>query len=141
MMKSPAKSIGQKAAENHITAVREAGGPFVTAADRTRMPMLFSDPNLPGNPIIYTNESFLLLTGYDQDEVLGQDCYFLMGPETDPNARSQIEASFSGGFYDGHAEIRYYRKDGSSFWAIVFNGPVLDARGDVTHHFISFRRR
>ncbi len=138
MPKSGVKSMGQKAAENHIAAVREAGGPFVTAADRTRMPMLFSDPNLPGNPIIYANESFLTLTGYDREEVLGQSSDFLMGPETDPDARTQIEASFSGGFYDGHAEIRYYRKNRSTFWAVVFNGPVLDARGDVTHHFVSF---
>ncbi len=138
MQNTGTKSIGQRAAENHITSVREAGGPFVTAADRTRMPMLFSDPNLPGNPIIYANESFLSLTGYEREEVLGQDCYFLMGPETDPDARAQIEASFGGGFYDGHAEICYYRKNRSTFWAIVFNGPVLDAPGNVTHHFVSF---
>lgn len=138
MLKSAIKSTGQKAAENHITAVRDAGGPFVTAADRTRMPMLFSDPNLPGNPIIYANEAFLKLTGYEREEVLGQECNFLMGPETDPNARAQVEASFSGGVYDGHAEVLYYRRDRSTFWAIVFNGPVLDAHGNVTHDFISF---
>ncbi len=138
MPKKGIKSIGQAAAENRITAVREEGGPFVTAADRTRMPMLFSDPNLPGNPIIYVNESFLSLTGYEREEVLGQDCYFLMGPETDPGAQAQIEASFTGGFYDGHAEIRYYRKNRSTFWAVIFNGPVLDARGNVSHHFVSF---
>ena len=62
----------------------------------------------------------------------------MMGPETDPDAREQIDASFSAGFYDGHAEVRYYHKDGSSFWAIIFQGPALDAGGNVTHHFVSF---
>jgi PAS domain S-box-containing protein len=132
------KSKGQKTAENDISAARKAGGPFVTASDRIRMPMVFSDPNLPGNPIVYANKSFLSLTGYDRDDVLGQSSDFLMGPETDPDARAQIEASFSGGFYEGHTEIRYYRKDRSSFWAVVFNGPVLDVHGTVTHHFVSF---
>ena len=40
------KSLGQEAAEYEIAAVRHAGGPFVTAADKTRMPMIFSDPHL-----------------------------------------------------------------------------------------------
>lgn len=131
------KSQGQKAAEKHIDAVREAGGPFVTAADQTRMPMLFSDPHLPRNPIVYANQSFLSLTGYDRNEVLGQSYHFLMGPETDPDAQAQIEGSFTAGLFDGHPEVRYYRKDGSSFWAIVFIGPVLDAAGTVTQHFVS----
>jgi PAS domain S-box-containing protein len=132
------KSTGQEAAEDHISVTREAGGPFVAAADRTLMSMLFTDPNLPGNPIIYVNDSFLSMSGYTREEVLGHDCYFMMGAETDPEARAQIDASFSGGFYNGHPEVRYYHKDGSSFWAIIFQGPALDAAGNVTHHFVSF---
>ncbi len=134
----PVRSSAQKAAENHIAAVQQAGGPFVTAAEHTRMPMLFSDPHLPGNPIIYVNDSFLSLTGYDREAVLGQSYHFLMGPETDPNARAQIEAAFRSRLYGGYPEVRYYRKDHSSFWAVVFIGPVLDANGDVAQHFISF---
>jgi len=135
---SSLKSRGQKAAENHIAAVRDAGGPFVTAADQTRMPMLFSDPQLPGNPIIYANKSFLSLTGFERSEVLGQSYHFLMGPATDPDAQAQIEDTLSAGSFESHPEVRYYRKDGSSFWAIVFIGPVLDAAGKVTQHFVSF---
>jgi len=139
MPNSAVKSRGQKAAENHIASVRDAGGPFVTAADHTRMPMIFSDPHLPGNPIVYANQSFLSLTGYDRSEVLGKSYHFLMGPETDPASQAQIEDSFRAGLFDGHPdEVRYYRKDGRSFWAIVFIGPVLDVAGDVTQHFVSF---
>ncbi len=138
MPTSAVRSSAQKAAENHITAVQQAGGPFVTAAEHTRMPMLFSDPHLPGNPIIYVNDSFLSLTGYDREEVLGQSYHFLMGAETGPDARAQIEAAFRSRLYGGYPEVRYYRKDHSSFWAVVFIGPVLDANGDVAQHFISF---
>ncbi len=132
------RSSAQKAAENHITAVQQAGGPFVSAAEHTRMPMLFSDPHLPGNPIIYVNDSFLSLTGYDREEVLGKGYHFLMGAETDPGAQAQIEAAFRSRLYGGYPEVRYYRKDHSSFWAVVFIGPVLDADGDIVQHFISF---
>lgn len=138
MAESAMKSRGQEAAEHHIAAVQSAGGPFVAAAEHTRMPMVFSDPNLPGNPIIYANESFLALTGYSRAEVLGRSYHFLMGAETEPDARAQIDAFFRSGFYEGCPEVRYYHKNGSSFWAIVFIGPVLNAEGHVEQHFVSF---
>lgn len=138
MQTSVVKSAGQKAAEDRISTIRQAGGPFVTAAEKTRMPMLFSDPHLPGNPIVYVNESFLSLTGYDREEVLGQGYHFLMGAETDSDARAQIEAAFRSGLYCGYPEVRYYRKDGGSFWAVIFIGPVLGNKRRVDHHFVSF---
>ena len=137
-MPSAIKSQGQEAAEDHIAAVQSAGGPFVTAAESTRMPMLFSDPNLPGNPIVYANDSFLALTCYEREELLGKCYHVLMGSETEPDARETLDAFFKSGFYESCPEVRYYHKDGSSFWAIVFIGPVLDERGDVAQHFVSF---
>jgi antitoxin ParD1/3/4 len=44
LKKEENKSGEQKAADNQVTAMQKAGGPFVTAAERTRMPMVFSDP-------------------------------------------------------------------------------------------------
>ena len=38
-------------------------GPFVVAADTTRMAMVFADTKQPGNPRIFANDSFLSLTG------------------------------------------------------------------------------
>jgi PAS domain-containing protein len=43
------------------------------------MPIVFSDPRLPGNPIIFANDSFLALTGHERQEVLGQTYHFMMG--------------------------------------------------------------
>jgi putative addiction module CopG family antidote len=138
MPKEENESKEQKAAENHITALKGVGGPFVTLAERTRMPVVFSDPRLPGNPIIYANDSFLALTGYDREEVFGKSYHFLMGSDTDPAARAQIEAAFHDGFYSSYPEVRYYRKDGSKFWAIMFISPVLNENGAVVQHFASF---
>ena len=57
--------------------------PFVSAVRATRMPMLITDPHGPDNPIIFANAAFTKLTGYTRDEILGQNCRFLQGPETD----------------------------------------------------------
>jgi PAS domain S-box-containing protein len=137
MTKDENKSGEQKAAANRVTAMQKAGGPFVAAAERSRMPIVFSDPQIPGNPIIYANDSFLALTGFDREEVLGRSYHFMMGSGTDPAASAQIEAAFHDS-YDAYPEVRYYRKDGSEFWAVIFISPVFDENHTVVQHFASF---
>lgn len=72
--------------ERHIENVRQGGGMFVEAVRRTRMPMIVADATLPGNPIIFANPSFVELSGYTLDELLGQDPHFMNGEDTDPEA-------------------------------------------------------
>lgn len=131
------KSKEQRAAEGEVESLRQEGGPFVVAAEDTRMPMVFMDAKEPENRIIFANDSFLSLTGYERDEVLGHSFNFLMAQGTDPKALALVEAAFDGG--DEHsAEVRYRRKDGSEFWAALFISPVRDESGDVVQHFASF---
>ncbi|MCA1660884.1 MAG: PAS domain-containing protein [Novosphingobium sp.] len=128
------KDQDQKAAEAEVEEFKEELGPFVVAADTTRMPMVFTDAR-PDNPIIYANESFLKLTGYDRDEVLAQRFNFLLAEETDRNDLAEIAAAFAGKSDD--PEIRYRHKDGSEFCATIFVNPVKDADGKVVQHFVS----
>ena len=131
------KSEGQKAAEAEVESFRENLGPFVVAAETTRMAMVFTDATETGNPIIFTNDSFLALTGYGREEVLGQRFNFLMAHAADAEALARIEAEFEG-HSDGGSEILYRRKDGSEFWAALFICPVEDENGDVVQYFASF---
>jgi PAS domain S-box-containing protein len=89
------------------------------------MAMVFTDAKEPGHPIIFANDSFLSLTGYDREEVLGHSFNFLMARGADPKAVAQVEAAFKGSTDHG-SEMRYRRKDGSMFWAAIFISPVLD---------------
>lgn len=131
------RSTKQAAAEAEVQHFREELGPFVVAAEETRMPMVFTDAKEPGNPIIFANDSFLTLTKYTRDEVLGQSFNFLMARGTDKAALTQIEAEFTGDNHSG-SEIRYRRKDGSKFWASIFISPVRDENDEVIQHFASF---
>lgn len=131
------KSGAQKAAEAEVEGFRKDLGPFVVAAELTRMPMVFADAKVDGKPIIFANDSFLALTGCAREEVLGQSFNFLMARGADAEAVARIEAAFEGS-PDGDPEIRYRRNDGSVFWASVFVGPVRDDGGDVVQHFASF---
>lgn len=137
MLSIAIKSPEQKAAEAGVDGFRQDRGPFVVAAERTRMAMVFTDADAPGNPLIFANEAFLTLTGYSREEVLGQAFGFLLSRGDNQTANQRIEAAFAGES-GGHFEMHDRRKDGSKFWAAVIVCPVEDAAGRVGMHVSSF---
>jgi len=131
------KSNEQKGAEAEVESFRKDLGPFVVAAETTRMAMIFTDAKETGNPIIFANDSFLALTGYDREELLGRSINFLVDGGADPETLAQVDAVF-GDHTDSNAEICCRREDGSTFWAAIFGNPVRDKTGEVVQHFASF---
>ena len=89
------KSDQQIGAEAEVESFRKDLGPFVVAAETTRMAMVFTDATEPDNPIIFANDSFLSLTGYGRNELLGQRFDFLMANADNPEAPAQVEAVFA----------------------------------------------
>jgi two-component system sensor kinase FixL len=135
MTKSPKED--QKSAEQVVEDFHRALGPFVVAVETTRMAMVFTNAQAAGNPIIFANDSFLALTGYERDEVLAQDFNFVLARVTDANALAKIADGFRAD--DGHAfEIECRRKDGRKFLAAVYISAVRDGQDDVVQHFASF---
>jgi PAS domain S-box-containing protein len=132
-----AKSEEQQDAEAEVEGFQHDLGPFVVAAETTRMAMVFTDAKEPGNPIIFANDAFLALTGYAREEVLGQPFNFLMADGADPGALKRIKVEFEGNAEAG-TEILYRRKDGSAFWAGLFANPVRDKGGAIVQYFTSF---
>ena len=130
------KDPEQKIAEAEVEQFREDLGPFVIAAETTRMPMVFTDAKKDNNPIVFANDAFLKLTGYDRDEVLAQSFNFLLASPDNDGTMRKIELQFDHDS-DVSPEIHYRRKDGSEFWASLFVNPVKDEKGDVVQHFIS----
>src|SRR5215211_2450675 len=135
--KDLAGTPARRRAERHIEGVRQQGGMFVEAVRVTRMPMMVTDPTLPGNPIVFANSAFIELSGYTADEVLGQDPHFMNGEKTDPAAIRRYETAIMEG-RDETLEILQYRKDGSQFRAMLFASPVDDGQGTITSHFLSY---
>ncbi len=130
------KDQEQKAAEAKVEDFKEELGPFVIAAETTRMPMVFTDAKEADHPIIFANDAFLKLTGYDRDEVLAQSFNFLLASGCDKEAINQIATAFADES-DDNINIHYAREDGSEFWAEVLINPVTDEAGVTVQHFIS----
>jgi PAS domain S-box-containing protein len=136
MPKVVSKSEDQKVAEAVVESFHDHLGPFVVAAETTRMPMVFTDALSPDNPIIFANDSFLSLTGYPREEVLGQNFNFLLANGMDNEFRTRVAAEFAGNA-DDHMDTLCRRKDGTEFWAGLLFNPVRDEDGKVIQHFVS----
>jgi len=130
-----ADSVAQHEGEAAVSEFRNALGPFVVAAEQTRMPMVFTNVE-PDHSVIFANDAFLKLTGYQREEVLGKSFQSLLAREVEPEARMIVEAAFRREC-DSEPEIHYRREDGSEFWASLFVSPVCDADGVVVQHFAS----
>lgn len=96
-----------------------------------------SDPTLEDNPLVFANEAFQRLTGYPLAELLGSNCRFLQGPDSDPDAvaamREAIDAE-----EPVTVELLNYRHDSTPFWNEVTIAPVRDRSGTLTH-FVGFQ--
>jgi PAS domain-containing protein len=86
------KSAQQKDAESKVESFQANLGPFVVATETTRMAMVFTDATERGNPIIFANDSFLSLTGYAREEVLGQEFNFMLAHAADAETLAQVKA-------------------------------------------------
>jgi PAS domain S-box-containing protein len=122
--------------EAEIGRKADSRDPFAAAVRATRMPMLITDPARPDNPIVFCNDAFSKLTGYSRAEILGHNCRFLQGEETDRQAvadiRDAIERRVS-----IEVELLNYKKNGERFWNRLLISPVFDDEGQVTYFFAS----
>jgi PAS domain S-box-containing protein len=121
---------------DELKADAHRGDPFAAAVRATRMPMIVTDPSQYDNPIVFANNAFLKLTGYTRFEVLGRNCRFLQGPETNPAAIDRIRDAVRQEV-DIRVDLLNYRKDGSTFHNALYVGPVRDADGKVVYFFAS----
>ena len=117
-------------------SLEERGGVFFAAVEMTRMPMILSDPRQEDCPIVFANNAFLDLTGYEEDEVLNRNCRFLQGAATDQAAVSQLREAVRERRPIA-LEILNYRRDGAPFWNAIFMGPVFDEAGELIYFFAS----
>lgn len=136
MAKSSNTDGEQEAAVAEIDKFADALGPFVLAAQRTRMPMIFTDAKNKTNPIVFANEAFRILTGFDEAQVLGTDFYELMARGVGSDSMNEIRTAFAG-TAESEPEISFKREDGTVFCALLFISPVVAGDGQVHQHFIS----
>lgn len=84
-------------------------------------------------PIIYCNDAFCTLTGYERPEIIGKNCRFLQGEETNQTVVGSIKSAIAQS-KTHRIVIKNYRKDGAAFWNDLYLTPIRNAQGSVTHY-------
>lgn len=97
------------------------------ALDAVPMGVLITDSFEVDNPIVYCNPAFERLSGYSLSEICGQNCRFLLGPDTSSETRADIRAALAARRpYNGL--ILNYRKNGTTFWNELGITPIDDIK-------------
>jgi two-component system cell cycle sensor histidine kinase/response regulator CckA len=91
-----------------------------------------TDAQAVGHPIIYASPGFIAMTGYPLDEVIGRNCRFLQGEDTEPEAVQALRQALQAR-RECTVELLNYRRDGSPFWNSVAISPIRDEAGAISH--------
>ena len=91
-----------------------------------------TNPRLPDNPIAAVNSAFCRLTGYSREEIVGRNCRFLAGAETQPWATAELRRAIAER-RPALVEILNYRRDGTPFLNGVMITPLFDADGEAAY--------
>jgi PAS domain S-box-containing protein len=94
--------------------------------------ILITDPKQPDNPIIYASSGFERMTGYQSEAVLGKNCRFLQGKDTNKETIGMLRQAIAAGRACA-VEILNYRKDGTPFWNALSLNPVQDDKGELAY--------
>ena len=110
------------------------GNIFFAAVESTRTAMSVSDPRQPDNPLVFVNRAFREMTGYSNEDLVGRNCRFLQGPDSDRETVEAMRAAIESQT-EIDVEILNYRKDGSTFWNAIYIVPVYDDSGQLLYFF------
>ena len=93
---------------------------------------VISNPRLADNPIVECNDAFVALTGYSREEIIGHNCRFLSGADTEPWLTETLRSGIRRR-QPVMVEILNYKKDGTPFRNAVMVAPIFDADGELEY--------
>eukprot|EP00271_Cylindrocystis_brebissonii_P020916 TRINITY_DN7221_c0_g1_i4.p1 TRINITY_DN7221_c0_g1~~TRINITY_DN7221_c0_g1_i4.p1 ORF type:complete len:684 (+),score=152.90 TRINITY_DN7221_c0_g1_i4:399-2450(+) len=135
-----ASSLGAPEAEAEAMAADDEGKKrlgrrgldLATTLERIQKNFVITDPRLPDNPIIFASDDFLQLTEYSREEVLGRNCRFLQGKDTDRGTVKQIHTAIETRG-DITVQLLNYTKSGKPFWNLFHLQAVKDGQGALQY--------
>lgn len=128
----PSAGADAQAAPRHPHPANITAHVLWKAVEATRSALIITDSKAGNDPIIFANKAFYDLTGYKEHEVIGKNCRFLQGPDTDPKTVDAIRQAIRQQ-KSLEVVVQNYAKDGRPFWNDLVMSPMFDETGALTH--------
>jgi len=102
--------------------------------------VLLTNANLekPGPEIIYCNDTFCKMTGYEKSEIIGNTPRIFQGPKTDRHTLDELKQTLKKG-YPYETQTHNYRKDGTEYIVRWIISPIKDHK-NKTIYYVSFQQ-
>ncbi|WP_373398453.1 SpoIIE family protein phosphatase [Algoriphagus halophilus] len=123
--------MGKSAKE--IDSFKEFEDLLIKATNTANEGITISSMDQPDRPLVFVNEGFERLTGYSKKDVIGKNCRFLQGKDTDQAPVEAIRHAIKKGERTT-VELLNYKKDGTPFWNRLSITPLKDKKGVTTHY-------
>jgi PAS domain S-box-containing protein len=108
------------------------------AIEESTVGITIGDANRSDTPIVYANAGFEELTGYAKEQVMGENCRFLQGQNTDDATVDEIRAAIDSK-EEIQTEILNYRRNGTPFWNELTISPIMGAESREVTHFVGIQ--
>jgi diguanylate cyclase (GGDEF)-like protein/PAS domain S-box-containing protein len=103
------------------------------ALGATTSGVTIADMTSPDQPLVFVNKAFERLAGYPDTELLGRNCRFLQGPDTDPAVLDRMRAALVAGRECRETMVNYRGPAREPWWNEILLSPVHDEHGRVVH--------
>lgn len=97
---------------------------FINYGDKLNTCLTIVDLNLPDRPLIYVNKIFENLSEYKSEDIIGKNCRFLQGEDTNPKHVENIRMAINNG-YPIFQDILNYTKSKKPFLNRLILFPII----------------
>ncbi|XP_050407025.1 potassium voltage-gated channel protein eag [Patella vulgata] len=101
---------------------------------------LLANARIVDYPIVYCNDGFCKLSGYNRAEVMQKSstCSFMYGDLTDKETIAKLEGAFET-LEQEHVEILIYKKNRTPLWLMVHVAPIKNEKDQVVLFLSTFK--
>ena len=95
--------------------------------------VIITNADLENGPeVVYVNEAFTKISGFEADEIIGKTPRILQGDDTDRETLGRLKSTLQKG-KPFKGELKNYTKDGDPYWLDISIMPIFDKQGVLTH--------
>lgn len=120
------RDVTQKRIANDELLIRER------AIEASTHGVAIIDVGSPKNPIIYINNAFIRITGYQEKSILGKNLESLQGKKTDQVSVKRIGLAIREQ-HEETVDIELLRRNGEVYWCELSVAPVKDSFKKIKH--------